>query len=117
MQFSIQRFDDERFIWLNKYEKESHCEISHDGCQMKFAPAPLKDFWARTFYTPLLNKSDASALVCVLPQQFEATVKIDVEYKPIHQFDQAGLLAYLDNEHWMKCGIEFCLTEFLVYLL
>lgn len=71
------------------------------------APAK-KDFWSKTFYTPLLVKSDASGLLCTIEDNCEVTAKIDFTYNPCTQFDQAGLLVYIDPEHWMKCGIEYC---------
>ena len=38
----------------------------------------------------------------------EATIGVTFEYNPVSQFDQGGLLIYLDSDHWMKCGLEFC---------
>lgn len=83
-------------------------DISNDGNELKlFAPAK-KDYWSKTFYNPLLIKSDASALVCKIPIENEATIKIDLYYNPMTQFDQGGLLVYIDHDHWVKAGIEFC---------
>lgn len=67
-----------------------------------------KDFWSKTFYTPLLVKSDASALLYTVPDGVESTIRMDFEYNPQTQFDQAGLLIFVDQTHWVKCGIELC---------
>ncbi len=71
------------------------------------APAK-KDFWSRTFYTPLLIKSDASGYLIPIKGDREATVAVDFDLNPISQFDQAGLLVYVDDNYWVKCGIEYC---------
>ena len=82
--------------------------ISEDGNTLTFFPPAKKDFWARTFYEPLLVKNDASGLLCTVSSDLEATVKVDFEFTPISQFDQAGILIYLDNDTWVKAGIEYC---------
>lgn len=78
------------------------------GEELHLRAPSKKDFWSKTFYTPLLIKSDASALLCNIPDGVEATIRVDFEYNPITQFDQAGLLAFVDQTHWVKCGIELC---------
>lgn len=83
-------------------------EISIDGSTLTLFPPSQKDFWSRTFYSPLLIKHDASGLLYSIPVDIESTIKVDFEYTPKTQFDQAGVLLYMDDEHWMKCGIEFC---------
>ena len=35
-------------------------------------------------------------------------MKVDMVYTPKCQFDQGGLLLFVSEDHWMKCGIEFC---------
>ena len=80
-----------------------------DDCSKLLLSAPAKkDFWSRTFYEPLLIKNDASALLCSVPTDADATIKVDFLLTPKAQFDQAGLMVYLDNLHWIKCGIEYC---------
>lgn len=101
--------------WVQEHDPSGEREgsggghsISEDGSELYFRAPAKKDFWSKTFYEPLLVKSDASGLLAKVPANEEATVGIDFEFNPLTQFDQAGLLVYLDDEHWMKCGIEFC---------
>ena len=120
---SVNSFNDQKLRWLN-YPAEvksdssdnneetvgfgGNFEVTKNGSELRlFAPAK-KDFWSKTFYTPLLIKSDAVALVCPVDIGIEVTIKVDFEYTPKSQFDQAGLLVYIDQNHWMKCGIEYC---------
>lgn len=85
-------------------------EISADGSSLTLKAPAFKDFWSKTFYTPLLVKSDAGGYLCRVPapQAEEVTVKVDFSYSPVTQFDQAGILVYINDTHWMKCGIEYC---------
>jgi regulation of enolase protein 1 (concanavalin A-like superfamily) len=85
-------------------------DIADYGATLIIKPPAFKDFWSKTFYTPLLIKADASAYLCQIPSpsEEESTVKVDFSYSPITQFDQAGLLLFIDDEHWIKCGLEYC---------
>jgi regulation of enolase protein 1 (concanavalin A-like superfamily) len=38
----------------------------------------------------------------------DLTISLDFSMEAVSQFDQAGLLVYLDDDHWLKCGIEYC---------
>jgi hypothetical protein len=63
-------------------------EISADGLELSISAPAFKDFWARTFYSPLLVKHDASGLLGEIPAGVEATVSVDFEFTPKNQFDQ-----------------------------
>ena len=121
----IVSFTDSRLSWLNNPTEwnvaaesdiaEGELEgtggsfvIAADGSSLTLYAPAKKDFWSKTFYNPILIKSDASALLGEIPVQLEVTVKVDFEFSPVSQFDQAGLLVYIDHDHWMKCGIEYC---------
>jgi len=118
---SICKFDSDAFEWLNNPSEwnvndemgeiegsKGTFEVLLEGSSLRLQPPAKKDFWSKTFYSPLLIKSDASALLMPVPLSSEATIGITFEYTPVSQFDQAGLLVYIDDNHWMKCGIEFC---------
>jgi regulation of enolase protein 1 (concanavalin A-like superfamily) len=97
----VTEFTDQRFRWLNN-PKEWNVEdetgelegskgdflISSD--RLIITPPAFKDFWCRTYYSPLLIKSDASALTCSIPAHEECTFAIDFEFNACAQFDQAG---------------------------
>lgn len=119
--FSVISFLHPSLVWLNhpsswnvsdpKGELEGSqgkAYVSEFGSSLSIQPPAKKDFWSKTFYTPTLIKSDASALLGQVPLHREATVSIDFELTAVSQFDQAGLLIYIDDTHWVKCGIEYC---------
>lgn len=122
--FEISGFGDGRQTWLHRPDSWNVVDSSAGGdvegsggsfeiegsqCEvLKIKPPAKKDFWARTFYSPLLIKSDASALLFSCPWDLEATIKTQVSFSGISQFDQAGLLVYIDDDNWMKCGLEYC---------
>lgn len=82
--------------------------ISDSGGSLTITPPSKKDYWRRTFYSPLLIKNDGPALLFTVPAADECTVQVDFTVDPKSQFDQGGILVYLDACHWLKCGIEFC---------
>lgn len=112
---------DNKFVWLNDptlYSVSSDDSAvegyggsftkTDDDCTLIINAPSKKDFWSRTFYEPELIKNDASALVLPIALDEEATVAVDFSLTPKEQFDQAGLLVYIDDLHWIKCGIEYC---------
>ena len=101
----IVTFTDDRFVWLHRpdcwlkelsegytlgvTEGSAGSHSIQDTSTLVITPPAKKDFWSRTFYTPFLVKSDASALLCAIPPKEEATIKVDFSYTAISQFDQA----------------------------
>lgn len=103
--WSVSGFDS-HLEWINTTPSDDRIET--DGSMLTLSPRSVTDFWSKTFYSPLLVKSDAPALLCSVPVDCEATVKVDLSLEATSQFDQAGLLVFIDNTHWLKCGIEYC---------
>lgn len=86
-------------------------DVEMNGSTLVLRAPAKKDFWRRTFYTPLLVKSDASGLLYPAPSPAsgeEFTLQLDFRFSPVSQFDQAGVLLFIDEARWMKCGIEYC---------
>ena len=67
---------------------------------------PRKDYWRKTYYKPLLVKNDGPALLARLSVDKIVTVETAFTLVAKSQFDQAGLFLRLDDEHWLKAGIE-----------
>lgn len=61
------------------------------------------DFWQKTSYG--FTHTDGHALLNEFPQDSAIETSWLLDYE--QQFDQAGLLAYHDNENWIKAGVEF----------
>ena len=61
------------------------------------------DFWQKTSYGFI--HTDGHALLNTFPQDSAIEVSWVLDYS--QQFDQAGLIAYHDNENWIKAGVEY----------
>jgi regulation of enolase protein 1 (concanavalin A-like superfamily) len=79
--------------------------VDEEG-QLVISPPAKKDFWRKTYYTPVLCKDDGSCLFATIPAGETVMVETSFTLDPKKQFDQAGLCIRLDNEHWVKTGIE-----------
>ena len=71
-----------------------------DEGQLVVSPPAKKDFWRKTYYTPILCKDDGSCLFATIPADETVMVETTFTLDPKKQFDQAGLCIRLDNEHW-----------------
>lgn len=61
------------------------------------------DFWQKTSYG--FTHLSGHALLNSFPQDSALEVTWKLNYN--QQFDQAGLIAYSDDENWIKGGVEF----------
>lgn len=64
---------------------------------------PQSDYWRISHYG--FTVDDAPFLYTTRGGEFEVKVKISGDYKV--RFDQAGLMLRIDNENYIKTGIEF----------
>lgn len=78
--------------------------FSRTATSLLVRPPAQSDLWRKTYYTPELIKDEAPALLKPLPP--DATVSVVLHLSALHQFDQGGLLARVDAEHWAKFGLE-----------
>lgn len=116
-EFFQERFDfcrltrlPDQLYWINKQPKfELVAEESGRRLGgLHVTTSEKSDFWRKTFYTPLLVKADAPALLVKIPsglKEWTAELRFSLE-NASHQFDQAGLMVYANEEKWMKAGIE-----------
>ncbi|MBK1878966.1 DUF1349 domain-containing protein [Pelagicoccus mobilis] len=84
--------------WLNKPRSS---EVK--GTTVSITTEPGTDFWQRSFYG--FRNDNAPALLWSSDANFTFAVKVNIDYRK--QFDQCGLIVYLDNENWFKASIEF----------
>ena len=64
---------------------------------------PGTDFWQRSYYG--FRNDNAPALLLESDANFTFTVKASFDYQG--QFDQCGVIIYLDSENWFKASIEY----------
>lgn len=61
------------------------------------------DFWQRSYYG--FRNDNAPALQIESDDNFTFTTKVRFNYQA--QFDQCGLIIYLDSENWFKASVEY----------
>ena len=84
--------------WLNKPGK---FEITDQS--VKIITVPNTDYWQRSYYG--FKNDNAHSLLLESEINFSLTVKTSFNYKK--QFDQCGLIIYLNSDNWFKASIEF----------
>ena len=106
--FTLTGFTDPKLRWDNGQPNRNGGTWSHqqDG-SLTISPEPQRDYWSRTFYTPLLVKHDAQTLLATVPLQMETMVTVAFTLSPVSQFDQAGIMVKVDDQCWVKAGIEY----------
>lgn len=89
--------------WLNE---PKHYQIGKDS--VSITTEPETDFWQRSYYG--FKNDNAPALLFKSGENFTFTVRVDFEYK--RNFDQCGIIIYINSENWFKASIEYENTEF-----
>ena len=83
--------------WINKPERYQV------GCDsVEIITEPETDFWQRSYYG--FRNDNAPALLFDSTQNFTFTARAAFDYE--NQFDQCGLVMYIDSENWFKASIE-----------
>jgi uncharacterized protein len=84
--------------WINEPD-----QWSVDGATLSVETGLETDFWRQTAYG--FVHDSGHALVSAFPdnRSFELSVQADFS----QDFDQAGIMVWADQEHWVKCGLEF----------
>lgn len=85
-------------VWLNK---SSQCTVTNDT--VNIITEPNTDFWQRSYYG--FRNDNAPAILFTSNGNFTFTSKANFEYRK--QFDQCGLIIYIDSDNWFKSSIEF----------
>jgi regulation of enolase protein 1 (concanavalin A-like superfamily) len=87
----------EQMTWLNP-PAAAHIR----GAQITVRSKPKTDFWRKTFYGYITDNGHFFHLPMEGDFRFEA--RVNGNYGA--QYDQAGLMVRLDEQHWVKCGVE-----------
>ena len=88
----------EKMLWFNEPEQ---WEIKNNSLSMFVTPQ--SDYWRISHYG--FTFDDAPFYYATYGGEFEAKVKITGAYKA--RFDQAGLMIRIDEENYIKAGIEY----------
>jgi uncharacterized protein len=65
--------------------------------------APKTDFWRKTHYGFI--RDNGHFYYELVKGDFDLEVKVSGQYRDL--YDQAGLMVRIDDENWLKCGIEY----------
>lgn len=83
----ITSFDDPALTWHNGSPDEAGGSVTIQDGELTVMPVAKLDYWSRTFYQPLLIKSDAQTLLASVPSSTEVTLTTAFTLKPRAQFD------------------------------
>ncbi|KAL7579602.1 hypothetical protein ACA910_007967 [Epithemia clementina (nom. ined.)] len=87
--------------------RKGRWDVDHQTGELTLYPAAEKSFWRRTHYDPVLIKDDGALLYATLEKCRSYTVEASLRLMAACEADEAGLIVRMDNEHWIKAGIEF----------
>lgn len=93
----------DKMQWFNEPEK---WEVKNKTLNM--VVTPKSDYWRVSHYG--FTVDDAPFYYATYGGEFEVKVKITGNYKT--RFDQMGLMLRIDNERWIKAGVEFVDNKF-----
>jgi len=85
------------FVWLNEPQ-----DYFFEG-GLWLVTKPQTDFWQRTHYG--FQRDDGHCLLTTLTGDF--TIATRTHFEPVAQYDQCGLIARIDRDHWIKCSTEY----------
>ncbi|WP_163134201.1 DUF1349 domain-containing protein [Agarivorans sp. Alg241-V36] len=84
--------------WLNPPK-----QFVLDENRLVLETEPNTDFWQRSYYG--FRNDNAPALLIERADNFSLSIKVSFNYQA--QFDQAGVIIYLNDENWFKASIEY----------
>ncbi|MDF2441034.1 MAG: uncharacterized protein JWN98_2018 [Abditibacteriota bacterium] len=74
-----------------------------NGQTIRVSAGAKTDFWRKTHYGFI--RDDGHFYYQPVEGDFKVEVKVTGHYHTL--YDQAGLMVRLDQDNWLKCGIEF----------
>lgn len=71
--------------------------------EIRMTTKPKTDLWQRTYYG--FRNANAPALMWDSSDNFTFCSLVEFRYEK--QYDQCGMILYLDDENWFKASIEY----------
>jgi regulation of enolase protein 1 (concanavalin A-like superfamily) len=91
------------FFWFNPPEQ---FQLDHDS--LSFSTMPHTDFWQRTHYG--FQADNGHCFMKKVVGDFTLSLKVQFSYQK--QYDQCGIIVYIDSENWGKVSIELETPDF-----
>ncbi|KAJ8707951.1 hypothetical protein PYW08_010317 [Mythimna loreyi] len=88
------------FKWVNEPKK---WKINDKENVLEVTTEDKTDYWEGTWYNFHHNTGHVYAVE--IKEDFTFTVCVEAEFTTL--YDQAGLMIYFDDKHWLKAGIEY----------
>lgn len=85
-------------VWLNEPHRWSVV-----GDELELVTDDSTDFWRETHYG--FERDSGHLLGFPTSESFTAQVRVRGDFQAL--YDQAGLMVRIDEQHWVKTGIEF----------
>lgn len=82
----------------------AECSVGEAGLTVR--PGGKTDYWRRTHYG--FDVVNAPALTTQVTGDFVAQTRVTIN--AVHQYDQAGLVCWFDEDCWLKTSCEFIPT-------
>ena len=92
-----------RGLWINQPQRS---RIAADVVEI--ITDPETDFWQRSYYG--FRNDNAHALQVESDANFTFTTKVTFDYQK--QYDQCGVVIYIDSDNWFKASVEYENTSF-----
>ncbi len=92
-------FDIAKLKWTNEPK-----EFSIEKDKIEIITEGGTDLWQRTYYK-FRNDNAPMLQMETFEKEFSFDVKID--FNSDNNFDQAGIVMYLDSENWIKASVEY----------
>lgn len=102
----ITEFSSPLLSWSNE---PSVYHIDTDKNSLEMLPDRPTDMWMRTYYdwAKTDHRFNVSALVAEIDADLEVALVLEFTVTPKVLYDQAGAAVLVDEDTWVKCGIEY----------
>ncbi len=92
-------FQIDKLSWINEPK-----EYVVDETEIKIKTEPGTDLWQRTYYK---FRNDNAPMLQMKTDKKEFSFDVKVEFDSKHNYDQAGIVLYLNSENWIKASVEY----------
>ena len=93
------KFDKNKLEWINKPKQYT----VEDG-KIEIMTEPGTDLWQRTYYH---FRNDNAPMLQMETEDSTFSFTVKASFASKNNFDQAGIVMYLDSENWLKASVEY----------